>query len=128
MKIHHIAITVKNLQESVEFYTKNFGFAVAHEFERPDLLGKAAFIKLGDTHIELWEFEDAYDGQNDLHDLKLRGIRHIAFQVDDIDVEYQRFVDNGISVEKPSVGGSGSKYCFLQDPNGVQLELYEVKW
>ena len=85
MKIHHISITVNNLNESIRFYQDFFGFQILKFFERKDMNGKAVFLKLGDFLIELWEFEDILLNKDDLDNIKIRGMRHIAFEVRNLD-------------------------------------------
>ena len=53
MKIHHIAITVNSLEESIEFYTQILNFEIVKKFEREDMGARAVFVKLGDFQIEM---------------------------------------------------------------------------
>lgn len=125
MEIHHIAVSVKNLNKSVNFYKNIFGFSVAKKFERKDLKGKAAFIKLKNIILELWQFERKIINKNSLNNLSVIGLKHIAFGVADIAKEYKRIKLKGVKISKPEPGASGAKYCFLRDPNGIPIELYE---
>ncbi len=125
MKIHHIAITVNNLKQSIDFYTSLFGFKIIKTFERKDLNGKAAFIELNDCKLELWEFEDMKENKDSLTDLKTRGIRHIAFEVDNLSKTIIQLKAKGIHCTTAKLGASGHNYSFLADPNGVAIELYE---
>lgn len=126
MKFHHAAITVNDLAESIAFYTEKLGFSLIQTFERPDLKGKAAFIKLGDFHVELWEFEDVQNNKDALDNIKIKGIRHLAFSVENIDVVVQELKAKGIEILEIKMGASGKRYAFFADPNGVALELYEA--
>lgn len=125
MKIHHVSITVNDLEESRNFYDKFFGFSVYKEFERKDLRAKAVFLKLKDFYMELWQFADICQNVDDLKDIKIKGIRHIAFEVSDLDEIIENFKKNDIEVLESKLGASGHYYSFTYDPNGIALELYQ---
>jgi len=127
MKIHHVAITVNDLEESIKFYTEHFGFTIVKEFKRPDLRGIAAMMSLEDMQLELWQFEDIQTVDPEiLSNLKCQGIRHIAFNVPSVDALRGQLIGKGIRVSKIEQGTTGNKWCFLNDPSGVVLELYEI--
>lgn len=125
MKLHHVALTVKNLEESRRFYEEYFSAKIVKEFTRPDLKGKAVFLEFDNVHIELWEFKDRKENKDSLNDLKILGIRHIAFEVENVDKASAELRAKGLIISEPQLGGSGHRYAFTQDPNGIQIELYE---
>ncbi len=125
MKIHHVAITVNNLKESQKFYQDFFGFKIAKKFERKDMKAKAIFLELKGFYIELWHFTDMQKNSDDLKDIKIRGIRHIAFEVENLDKIISNFKARGVEVTSPKLGASGHYYSFITDPNGIVLELYQ---
>lgn len=125
MKIHHLSISVKNLQKSAKFYIDNFGFRSAGQFARADGSLRARFIKLDNLTLELLCFSDMKNNSDDLNDSKIRGIRHIAFEVDDIDKEAACLKKKGLNFTVPRKGSSGHRFSFFNDPDGVVLELFE---
>ena len=125
MRIHHIALTVDDLRESIGFYTEIFGFSVSQQFERKDMGAQAAFLKLEDAFLELWQFQDSQE-QEDIGKLNKKGIRHIAFAVDDLDKQVGMLEERGIGYQEPKMGASGHRYTFISDPSGIPLELYET--
>lgn len=126
MRIHHIAITVNNLNESLKFYQDFFGFVLIKKFYKKEVEAEFAFIKLDDCFLELWEFADMKKNIDDLNDLKIKGIRHIAFAVKDIGKIVSKFKKKGLNISNPKMGAAGHKFGFFNDPNGVALELYEI--
>lgn len=124
MKVHHIAITVKNLDSTIKFYQEFFKFKVAKKFERRDLGGKAVFMKLGNFQIELWAFSKTRSDKN-LNELNIIGIRHLSFETKNLDKTFKEFSARGLEITKPKMGASGHMYCFTADPNGIALELYQ---
>ena len=125
MKIHHIALSVKNLKVSLQFYKNIFGFEEIKRFERKDLGGKAVFLKLDNTQIEIWEFGKQIKNKDDFSNLNIIGIKHIAFEVSSLEKVYQKLKSKNIKIDKPKIGASGAKYAFLKDPDGLPIELYE---
>lgn len=126
MKLHHIAITVKDLSESTKFYQDFFGFKQVQAFERKDLNGKAVFMEMNGFKIELWEFTQSVENQDDLGDIKVRGLRHLAFEVENLDKILLELKQKGAKTTEPKLGASGHRYSFMSDPNGIALELFEV--
>lgn len=125
MKFHHVAITVTNLEESQKFYQDFFNFNISKSFERRDMGAKAVFLELDGFFIELWKFVDFRENIDNLKDIKIRGIRHIAFEVENIDNIVSDFRQRGLEVSEPKLGASGHVYSFTSDPNGVALEIYQ---
>jgi glyoxylase I family protein len=125
MKVHHVAVTVNNLEESVIFYIQVLGFEIVKKFSREDMCAYATFVKLNDFQIELWQFQNMKENLNSLNDIKVRGIRHIAFEVDDLKETISKLTKKGLKFSKPKLGASNHNYSFTTDPNGVALEFYE---
>ena len=56
-----------------------------------------------------------------------QGLRHLAFEVDDIEVEMARLAGHGIITEPIRIDEfTGKRFTFFADPDGLPLELYEV--
>ena len=125
MKIHHIAISVRDLEKSSNFYKNIFGFEGEKEFKRKDLGAKVIFLKLNDIHLELWQFDKQIENKDNFSNLSILGIKHIAFEVDNIEEKYKELKSKGFKISEPKLGASGGRYCFLKDPDGLPIELYE---
>jgi glyoxylase I family protein len=124
MKMHHIAISVSDLDKSLQFYKNILGFVEAKSFEREDLGARAVFITLDSIQIELWHFTEQTKNSDDLFDLQILGIKHLAFAVNNIEEKHKELKAQGIDISKPKTAATG-KYCFFKDPDGIPLELYE---
>jgi lactoylglutathione lyase len=123
MRFLHTSITVRNMDESIRFYTDVIGL----EFERrrpiPENHAEIAFMKDPESgaRIELthWEGKDQFEAGEQLD--------HFAFEVPDMDAFLKRVRSQGVKVAKEPYtlrGGSG-RLAFILDPNDVWIELIE---
>lgn len=123
MQVHHIAITVTNLEQSVRFYMELFDAQEVKRFVKE--VGVAVWLKTENCVLELWQFAEL---KNDVVEQELNavGFRHIAFAVTNVDEWFVKLQAKSIPVSKPKDGASGFRYLFLRDPDGIPIELIEV--
>lgn len=122
--IHHVAIICSDIKRSVHFYTEILGFEVINSIYRDSRQSWKVDIKLNDLQIELFTFPDSL---NRLSYPEANGLRHLALKATDIANDRQRLLDAGVLIEELRVDShTGKKFCFLNDPDGLPIELYEI--
>lgn len=127
MKIEHIGIAVKNLAEANEIYTTLLG-VLPYKTERVEREAViTSFFKAGESKIELLQ---ALSSDSTIHkfiEKKGEGIHHIAFAVDDIEIEIKRLKTAGFqAISESPKPGADNKLVFFFHPkstNGVLIEL-----
>jgi len=136
--LHHVAVGVPDLDAGVRFYTEGLGAELLWRSDidgnRPDadrvigidgVRAGAAMLRLGNAHVELWQYrEPAQVG--DPADPNALGYPHIAVTVVDIEAEYARLIDAGMTFVGPPVDLGNSKAVYGRDPFGNLIELYET--
>lgn len=127
MKVNHLAISVKNSKKSVKFYKDNFGFEEIKKFTKPNWDGGAVVLRLNDLELEIFQFKNYIEKRDDLSDLKVIGLKHIGIQVTDVNEKYREFKSKQIDIDEPVKGVTVAWFCFLRDPDGIPIELYELK-
>lgn len=123
MKLHHVALTIKDLEISLPFYESNFGFKEIKRFRRDDMEATGCMLENENIIIELWQFDTFKEGTKE--DLSIGGIKHIAFTDDSVETVYPTFLEKGIACGPLRKGASGGTYFFLSDPDGNQIEIYK---
>ena len=135
-KIHHTGITVKSLEESVDFYETVFGLkkvgecylVVDQEGGMKGVEIRIAFLKAGDDELELLQYvKPEVSEKVDLHPW-YPGMQHLSFKVNDIQGFYEMYRDS-IEFLTPPVHyrseGIDTTWAYFRDPNGTILELSE---
>ena len=113
MKLDHIAITVKDLDRAIIFYSL-LGLKKVGEFERDGQ--KAVFVGNENAKIELFESTESCERKK---------CCHFCFLVEDLDKTYNELRAKGIYVDSIEKGITVKKYCYLKDVDGNNIELCE---
>jgi glyoxylase I family protein len=123
--VHHIAIICSDYEKSKHFYTQVLGFTVDREVYRKERNSFKLDLSLnGHYCIELFSFPDPPARPSRP---EACGLRHIAFQVDDIEQAIAHFRSKNIEPEPVRTDAfTNKKFTFFADPDGLPIELYEM--
>lgn len=132
LKIEHIGIAVKNIEESNSLFSKLFN-KQPYKLEKVESEGvSTSFFMMGESKIELLEATNPDSAIAKFIEKKGEGIHHIAFEVEDIHTEMKRLEAEGFTIlnAEPKKGADNKLICFLhpKTTNGVLIELcQEIK-
>lgn len=131
LRVDHIGIAVKDLEESLKLYTEVLGMEVAGREEVDEQKAKVAFVPCGDSELELLESTSPDGAIGRFIEKNGEGIQHIALRVDNIEEAIAELKAKGIRMidEKPRYGAGGARIAFVHPKatRGVLLELSERK-
>ncbi len=125
MRIHHIAISVKDSQKSAKFYRDNFEFKEINRYTKQGWDGNAIILKLDRLQLEIFQFQGQIEKKDDLSNLKVIGLKHIGIQVENVKEKYEELKNRNVDIDEPVKGTTCAWFCFLRDPEGIPIELYE---
>lgn len=124
MKVHHIAVICSNYEKSKDFYVRILGLTPVREVYREERDSYKLDLEVnGQYQIELFSFPDpavrpSYP--------EAAGLRHIAFEVEDIEAAVRYLTERHVNVETIRVDHlTNKKFTFFADPDGLPIELYE---
>lgn len=127
LKLDHVGIAVKNLDESLKFYTEILGFECQGTEIVEEQKVKVAFLPIGDTEIELLESTSDDGPIAKFIEKNGEGVQHLAFRVDNIEEAIQHMLDKGMQMidQTPRYGAGGAKIAFVhpKSSNRVLVEL-----
>lgn len=138
--INHVAINSYDIDRLAAFYRDVLGFGFATEEFRwtgvPELdavLGlkrsaaRQLMLRAGNCYLELFEFEAPQPADRSPLRACDRGYTHIAFDVDDVDVEFARLKELGMAflIDQPIALGD-LRAIYGRDPDGNLVELIEA--
>lgn len=123
-KLHHIAIICSDYEKSKAFYTSVLGLEIKNEIYRLERKSYKLDLCLnGEYLIELFSFPDP--PKRPTHP-EASGLRHIAFEVDNIEEYVEQLKDKGVSVEPIRIDEfTNKKFTFMPDPDNLPIEIYE---
>ncbi|MEQ9122064.1 MAG: lactoylglutathione lyase [Alphaproteobacteria bacterium] len=127
-KYLHTMIREKDLDKSLDFYTRLLGMKELRKKDFPTGRFTLAFVGYGDeadnTVVELthnWDQDEPYDLGS--------GFGHLALGVPDIYGTCTALEKEGVSIPRPPgpMKHGGSVIAFIEDPDGYKIELIEKK-
>lgn len=138
--IHHVAISVPDLDQALAFYSDALGFEVVQEgdWDRThpqadrviglaETSARIAMLKAPNAYLEIWQYRNP-----EPEDRRSRpcdfGYPHFALQVTDIEAEYERLSAAGMTFAADAPVNLGSTSAIYgKDPFGNIIELYEIR-
>lgn len=127
-RIEHIGIAVKDLESAINFYQTLLGIECYSIEEVKDQKVKTAFLKVGETKIELLESTDPEGPISKFIEKKGEGFHHIAYEVDDLSTTLAQLPESIQRIDNtPRKGAEGLIIAFLhpKSTGGVLTELCE---
>lgn len=123
-KIHHVAIICSDYELSKRFYTDVLGMEIRSEHYRKERDSwKADCFLNGEYTVELFSFPDP---PARLTRPEAAGLRHLAFEVDDVAAAASELDKKNIAHEPLRTDEyTGRQFVFFNDPDGLPIELYE---
>ena len=122
-KQHHIAIICSDWSKTKEFYIDKLGFEMYREVYRPEQDDYLRMLRQGDTVLEVFIKPGNPERVNNP---EAKGLRHLAFHVEDIEPAVAWLNILGIVTEPVREDKvNGGRFTFFKDPDGLPLELHE---
>ena len=143
--IHHVSISVPDVEAAIAWYGEIFGFEVQFRMGIESIGAKGAFVKRGNMRLELWQIEGGFpvpaDRREPNSDLKTAGTKHVGFAIPDLQTFLEGLVRRGVDIaavqrdptqpmlpdadplarDKPPAFAA-----FIRDPAGVLIELLDA--
>ena len=127
MKINHLGIATKGIEEALKFWERALGLENVHTEMVEDQKVRVAMLPIGETRIELLEPTSEDSPISKFLEKRGGGIHHIAVEVENIEESLAKLKASGMRLidESPRIGAEGCLVAFVHpsSANGVLLEL-----
>jgi methylmalonyl-CoA/ethylmalonyl-CoA epimerase len=131
MKIDHLGIATKSIDDALGFWADALGLENVHTEIVEDQKVRVAMLPLGESRIELLEPTNEDSPISKFLEKRGSGIHHIAVEVEDIEASLTKLKSKGVRLidESPRIGAEGCLVAFVHpvSANGVLLELVQTK-
>jgi lactoylglutathione lyase len=127
MRILHTMLRVRNLEKSLDFYTRILGMKLLRKKDFPEGSFTLAFVGFSDES-EQAALELTYNWDKHNYDLG-NAFGHIAIEVDDVYRTCEEIRNKGGKIKReagPMKGGT-TVIAFVEDPDGYSIELLAPK-
>ncbi len=128
MRVDHIGIAVRNLDEAVRFYRDVLGLELVKIEEVPEERVRIAMFRVGNAYVELLQGTDPESAVSKFIEKRGEGVHHIAIHVDDVDAKTEELKSRGVALvyDKPRDVSHGERRINFVHPKsafGVLLEI-----
>jgi lactoylglutathione lyase len=122
-RFSYVGVRVKDLQRSIDFYTRLLGMSIVHRYTIEQTRGEVVNLQSekGGFILELNYYEKGspYDTDYAVGE----GLDHLAFNVDDLDKALREAKASG-HPRILEINTGRSRWAYIEDPNGIWIELY----
>jgi lactoylglutathione lyase len=131
MRLHHVGLSVPDLDRALAWYCEALGLHPGHRFEVPPIGLRGAFaLGDGDSGVELLEQAGSRPGPDKKDPPSanaVHGHNHVCFHVSDLDAAYARLIACGAAdVWGPRPAPEpGRRMAYVTDPDGNLIELVQ---
>ena len=129
MKINHLGIATKGIDEALKFWGDALGLESVHTETVEDQKVRVAMLPIGETRIELLEATAEDSPIAKFVEKRGGGIHHIAVEVENIEASLAKLKAEGMRLidETPRIGAENCLVAFVHpsSANGVLLELVQ---
>ncbi|NCD71837.1 SMU1112c/YaeR family gloxylase I-like metalloprotein [Mucilaginibacter agri] len=124
-RVHHVAIICSDYAKSKQFYTEVLGLKAVREVFRKERNSYKLDLEVGNLYqIELFSFPNPPARPSRP---EAAGLRHLAFEVDNIDEAVAAVNAHGVVTEPIRIDEfTGKRFTFFADPDDLPIEFYEV--
>ena len=128
MKIHHLGIAVRNLEEAASRFGGLLGLELGKRYDLPEWKVSVLFIPVGDSNLELLEPQAEDSNVGKFIARQGEGLHHICFEVEDLEASLREFEKQGAKLidKKPRPGAGGHMVAFIH-PKSTHGALVELK-
>lgn len=130
MKINHLGIATKGIDEALKFWADALGLENVHTEAVEDQKVRVAMLPIGESRVELLEPTSDDSPISKFLEKRGGGIHHIAVEVDDIEAALARLKAQNMRLidETPRIGAEGCLVAFVHpsSTSGVLLELVQI--
>jgi len=131
MKINHLGIATKGIDEALKFWENALGLENVHTETVEDQKVRVAMLPIGESRIELLEPTSDDSPITKFLEKRGGGIHHIAIEVENIEEALAKLKREGMRLidETPRIGAEGCLVAFVHpsSANGVLLELVQAE-
>ncbi len=133
ISLHHIAISVADLDESIAWYRDMLGFTEVVRMGQGVTEDKMSIghIRRGNCYIEIFEVEGSKplpEYRRDPNaDFTVQGLKHFALQVSDVKSALKELQAKGVDIAFGPIDAPGICFAFIRDNSGNAFEMIEYK-
>jgi methylmalonyl-CoA/ethylmalonyl-CoA epimerase len=128
-RLNHISVAVPSIDDALKFYRDLLGLEVVETAKLDDRQLKVAFVKIGDTEIELLEPTSQDNTVQRFIERRGPGLHHICLEVDDLESAMAELSARGAEFvdPEPKPGAVGQVAFILPEVGrGVLVELNQL--
>ncbi len=126
--INHVAIAVRDIEATLEFYKATFGVETDGVEEIADQKVRAALVRVGGSQLEFIQPTEEGSGVARFIDSRGEGVHHICFEMEDLPARLGKLKTSGVRLidETPRTGLSGEiAFIHPKSTGGVLIELVD---